>query len=83
MYHWEYDGPALEELNSAPAECVAALADFLGALMFDPVDYQRTASEVPGKAVRMLPFGNGRGIVTFLVYGPDRLVLVTRITWFG
>jgi hypothetical protein len=32
--------------------------------------------------VRALPFGpGGEGLVTFLVYEPDELVLVTRVQW--
>ena len=34
--------------------------------------------------MRMLPFGaRGEGLVTFLVYPPDDLVLVLRIHWLG
>jgi len=29
-----------------------------------------------------MPFGQA-GLVTFLVYEPDDLVLVTRVTWIG
>ena len=34
--------------------------------------------------MRMLHFGPGdEGLVTFLVYPPDQLVLVVRIQWLG
>jgi hypothetical protein len=38
----------------------------------------------PARPLRSLPFGpGGEGLVTFLVYEPDELVLVTRVQWLG
>jgi hypothetical protein len=47
----------------------------------DPADYQRRPGE-PERPLRTLPFGQA-GLVTFLVYEPDDLVLVTRVIWAG
>ena len=49
----------------------------------DPVDYGR----YPGESLtpmRSLCFGpHDEGLVTFLVWAPDDLVLVTRIQWLA
>jgi hypothetical protein len=49
--------------------------------LVDPAEYQRRPGE-PGRPLRTLPFGRA-GLVTFLVYEPDDLVLVTRVIWTG
>jgi hypothetical protein len=47
------------------------------------IRYQRAPSE-PDKPLRSLYFGpHSEGLVTFLVYPPDDLALVTRIQWLG
>ena len=44
----------------------------------DPADYQRRPGE-PAGALRTLPFGpHAQELVTFLIYPPDDLVLVSR-----
>ena len=49
----------------------------------DPADYGRAPGD-PDRPVRTLAFGpHGEGLVTFLVYPPDELVLVARIQWLG
>jgi len=38
----------------------------------------------PVASLRTLPFGPyGQGLVTFLIYPPDDLVLVVKIQWLG
>jgi hypothetical protein len=52
----------------------------------DPVQYQRRRDERDDVSMplRSLHFGpDGRGLVTFLVYPPDDLVLVVKIHWLG
>ncbi len=57
-----------------------ALSDFMDAVVIvDPAEYQRRPEE-PARPLRTLPFGQA-GLVTFLVYEPDELVLVTRVIW--
>lgn len=52
-------------------------------VIVDPMEYQRQADE-PHKPVRRLFFGpQAEGLVTFLVYPPDDLVLVTKVQWLG
>jgi hypothetical protein len=59
-----------------------ALADFMDAVVIvDPGEYQRRPGE-PERPLRTLPFGQA-GLVRFLVYEPDDLVLVTRVIWTG
>jgi hypothetical protein len=49
----------------------------------DPADYGR-APDDPDRPVRTLAFvPHGEGLVTFLVYLPDELILVARIQWLG
>jgi hypothetical protein len=65
-----------------PSEVQLALSDFMDAVVtVDPVEYQRRPDE-PERPLRTLPFGQA-GLVTFLVYEPDDLVLVTRVIWTG
>ena len=50
-------------------------------IIVDPMEYQRSPAE-PRKPLRTLHFGQqNEGLVTFLIYPPDDLVLVTRIQW--
>jgi len=52
-------------------------------IIVDPTEYQRSPGE-PHKPLRTLYFGpHHEGLVTFLIYPPDDLVLITRIQWLG
>jgi hypothetical protein len=54
------------------------------AVIVDPMEYRRSRGE-PRKPLRTLYFGlHNEGLVTFLIYPPDDLVLVRpRIQWLG
>jgi len=55
-------------------------------VIVDPVQYQRRRDEHEDVSMplRSLHFGpDGGGLVTFLVYPPDDLVLVVKIQWLG
>ena len=55
-------------------------------VIVDPVQYQRHSDERDDVSMplRSLYFGpDGGGLVTFLVYPPDDLVLVVKIQWLG
>ena len=87
MYRWELDGPADQEFADLNPAVQALLAAFLDAVVIvDPVQYQRRRDErddVP-MPLRTLHFGpHDEGLVTFLVYPPDDLVLVVKIQWLG
>ena len=87
MYRWELDGPAQQEFADLPSAVRASLATFMDAVVIvDPTQYQRRHEEhddVP-MPLRSLHFGpHGGGLVTFLVYPPDDLVLVVKIQWLG
>lgn len=87
MYRWELDGPALQEFADLPQAARASLAVFMDAVVIvDPVQYQRRRDERDDvlMPLRSLHFGSdGAGLVTFLVYPPDDLVLVVKIQWLG
>ena len=87
MYRWELDGPAQQEFADLPAAARASLAVFMDAVVIvDPVQYQRRRDERDDVSMplRALHFGpDGGGLVTFLVYPPDDLVLVVKIQWLG
>ena len=85
MYRWELDGPALQEFAALSQSARAELARFLDAVVIaDPMGYQWRRDEPSPQPMRMLHFGPGdEGLVTFLVYPPDQLVLVVRIQWLG
>lgn len=65
----------------------AISASFMDAVVIvGPIEYQRHPGEPaePAKLLRTLHFGrHHEGLVTFLVYPPDDLVLVVRIQWLG
>jgi hypothetical protein len=53
-------------------------------VIVDPVQYQRRRDERDYASLRLLHFGpDGGGLVTFLVYPPDDLVLVVKVQWLG
>ena len=53
-------------------------------MIVDPVQYQRRRDERDDASLRSLHFGpDGGGLVTFLVYPPDDLVLVVKVQWLG
>ena len=82
MFRWELEDLAREQLAGTPPQVQLALSDFMDAVVIvDPVEYQRRPDE-PERPLRTLPFGQS-GLVTFLVYKPDDLVLVTRVIWIG
>ena len=84
MYRWEVDGIAAEELAGLSDRARRELARLMDAVVIvDPMEYQRAPGE-PRKPLRTLYFGpHSEGLVTFLIYPPDDLVLVTRIQWLG
>jgi len=80
LFRWELDDLAREQLTGMPPQ--VQLSDFMDAVVIvDPAEYQRRPGE-PERPLRTLPFGQA-GLVTFLVYEPDDLVLVTRVIWMG
>jgi hypothetical protein len=87
VYQWELDDPAAQQLAGLSTAARAALAAFMDAVVIvDPLEYQRRVDEPgnPPAPLRTLHFGpHQEGLVTFLVYPPDDLVLVVRIQWLG
>ena len=84
MFRWELEDRAEQQLADLPARAFQALTELLdAAVIVDPAEYQREPDEPP-LPMRSLPFGrDGEGLVTFLVYEPGELVLVTMIQWLG
>jgi hypothetical protein len=84
LYHWELDGIAEQQFAELPHHVRRELAAFMDAVVIvDPSEYQRTPAEA-ARALRTLYFGpNNEGLVVFLIYPPDDLVLITRIQWLG
>jgi hypothetical protein len=64
-----------------------AVTNFMDAVVLvDPLEYQRHPGEpaAANKLLRTLHFGSHHeGLITFLTYPPDDLVLVVRIQWLG
>jgi hypothetical protein len=87
VYHWELDGSAIPEFDDLSLEVRKALSAFMDAVVIvDPLEYQRDPGEIAAAdgQLRTLYFGiHHQGLVTFLVYEPDELVLVVRIQWLG
>lgn len=87
MYRWELDDsaqPGFEALGKAAQELLTSFMDAV--VIVDPIEYQRHPEERsdPPAPLRTLHFGrHHEGLVTFLVYPPDELVLVVRIQWLG
>lgn len=87
MYRWELEGEARQEFDELPAVMRRVLAEFMdGVVAGDPIEHRRRPGEPRGPmhAVRTLEFGRaGDGLVTFVTYRPDELVLVVQVRWFG
>ena len=87
MYRWELDAAAQLVFDTLQPEIRATLTAFMDAVVIvDPIEYQRKSTDITNqsKLLRTLHFGRrSEGLVTFLVYPPDDLVLVVRIQWFG
>jgi hypothetical protein len=87
VYAWDFDGLARQEFASLSPLAQTALAEFMNAaVLVNPIDYQRHPGEPvgPPTPLRTLHFGpHNEGLVTFLVYPPDDLVLVVKIQWLG
>jgi hypothetical protein len=87
VYRWELDGPAQQQFPDLNPAVRASLAAFMDAVVVvDPVQYQRRRDERDDVSMplRTLHFGpHDEGLVTFLVYPPDDLVLVVRIQWLS
>jgi hypothetical protein len=82
LFRWELEDLACDQLAGMPQQVQLALSDFMDAVVIvDPAEYQRRPGESE-RPLRTLPFGQA-GLVTFLVYEPDDLVLVTRVIWTG
>jgi hypothetical protein len=87
LYRWDFDTLAREEFATLSHVGQTALAEFIkAAVMVDPIEYQRHPGEPSNLPafLRTLHFGQPHeGLVTFLVYPPDDLVLVVRTHWLG
>lgn len=87
MYRWDFDGLAREQFASLSPVGQAELTAFMNAaILVDPMEYQRHVGEAsdPPAPLRTLHFGqHHEGLVTFLVYLPDDLVLIVRLQWLG
>lgn len=83
LYRWEHENPEHPATEGLATEAVAALDALMDAVVFDPMDYARSPTEPVGKNVRHLALPGGRGQVSILIYEPDLLVLVLRVTWLG
>jgi len=87
MYRWELAESAEPEFADLSQAVQMALTAFIDAVVIvDPIQYQRRPDEPtdPPAPLRTLHFGqDNEGLVTFLVYPPDDLVLVVKIQWLG
>jgi hypothetical protein len=87
VYRWDFDGLARQEFATLSQAGQTGLAAFMNAaVIVDPIEYQRHPREPsdPHRLLRTLHFGpHYEGLVTFLVYAPDDLVLVVKIQWLG
>jgi len=75
------------EFVSLSQSVQAELTAFMDAVVIvDPMQYQRRPDEPtdPAAPLRTLHFSqHHEGLITFLVYPPDDLVLVVKIQWLG
>jgi len=82
VFRWELEDLAAGQLAGLLPQVQLAFSELMDAVVIvDPAEYQRRPGE-PERSLRTLPFGQA-GLVTFLVYEPDDLVLVTRVIWTG
>jgi hypothetical protein len=85
VYRWDFDGLARREFAAMSRVGQTELAALMNAaVMVTPIEYHRHPGEPadPPALLRTLHFGqHHEGLVTFLVYPPDDLVLVVKIQW--
>ena len=87
MYRWELDDSVQPDFDSLGPPVRMTVTNFMDAVVLvDPLEYQRHPGEPAdaNKLLRTLHFGlRHEGLITFLIYPPDDLVLVVRIQWLG
>lgn len=87
MYRWELDESAQPVFSELDPKIQSLVTSFMDAVVLvDPIEYQRHQGERSNTPapLRTLHFGEQhQGLITFLVYPPDDLVLVVRIQWMG
>lgn len=87
MYRWDFEGIARQQFATLSPTGQDSLTVFMNAaVLVDPMEYQRHPGERsdPPVPLRTLHFGlHHEGLVTFLVYPPDELVLAVRIQCLG
>ena len=87
MYRWELDGPAQREfagLRPGRASIPGGIPGRGRDRGSGAVRRRRDERDDVSMPLRSLHFGlDGGGLVRFLVYPPDDLVLVVKIQWLG
>jgi hypothetical protein len=80
VYSWEYMGEeqrrAADEL---PADAAVALQEFMTAASLNPWGI---APDGSGNMPTVW-FGNGRGMVSYLIMDEDRMLYITQVLWLG
>jgi hypothetical protein len=83
LYRIDTDSAALDQIAALPVEALAHYVQVLGVLKLVPWNGMPYNERKPDGIMRTLPFGDGRGKVTYLIMEEQLRVDVLKVMWFG
>lgn len=80
MYSWDYMGDEQRQTaDELPVDALVALQEFMTAASLNP---RGIAPDGSGNMPTVW-FGDGRGMVSYLILDDDRMLYVTQVLWLG
>lgn len=80
-YHLEVDSQAIDPIRALPHNPLSTLAEAMAVLEIAPWNGGPYVDAKPDGALRQLLFGDGVGIITYLVLEEQRRVDVLDVLW--
>ncbi|HVV09185.1 hypothetical protein [Amycolatopsis sp.] len=72
-----------DQIGALPADSLPLLAEAIGVLELTPWNGPAYNEAKPDSPMRQLDFGQGRGLITYLVLDDQNRVDVLDVTWIG
>ena len=83
MYRVNTDEWVQQQVDHLPVEMFASYAEVRTLLEIKPWSGDPVNGQYPDAPVRMLTFGHGSGLVTYLILDDQRRVDVLQVVWLG
>ncbi|SDY66182.1 mRNA-degrading endonuclease RelE, toxin component of the RelBE toxin-antitoxin system [Amycolatopsis xylanica] len=80
-FHLEVDPQAVDQIRALPEHALPMLAEAMTVLELAPWNGRPYVETKPDGALRQLLFGDGVGIITYLVLDEQRRVDVLDVLW--